>query len=319
MKITELNKPKQIDEMSSLAGALFGEVPMAALKGLFTGKGGKHQLAQDIFLRDFYQDALTSLDNGIKSGYVDPNKEYVPQSNAASEKDPQADDTNTKTPAPAPTTAPTTPTTAPAPTAISPKPKPSGPTGAEQTVAAAQKHRQDVASASNRMAVGKAAQAKPAFQRTADDKLAMKAAGLSEARFARLNYIFESLISEMNGEGETTTSITDHMIEWFGLYMTGVNWESKKAAIIPRIKQIQDTYSSDKGKVAIKNLGRLAYAISGKSGQLPKGAENAAQNAVGAQSASKQKSPEQLAADLAAQPPRVQDKIIKQVKDARYK
>ena len=72
MKINEINQSKQLDE--SLAGKMFGDVPMAAIKGLFTGKGTKHQLAQDIFIRDFYQDAITSLDNGIKSGYVDKKK-----------------------------------------------------------------------------------------------------------------------------------------------------------------------------------------------------------------------------------------------------
>lgn len=261
MKINEFNKPKQTNE--SLAGAMFGEVPMAALKGLFTGKGGKHQLAQDIFLKDFYQDALTSLDNGIKSGYVDPNKEYVPQSTTTAQENPPSSDAAEPTDAPAP----------------APAPKPAGPTGAEQTAAAAQQHRQDVGAAANRMAAGKAAQAKPAFQRTATDKLAMKAAGLSESKFARLNYIFESIVSEM--EGEETISIADHMLEWFGLYMNGVNWESKKAAIIPQIKKIQDTYKTDKGKAAIQNLARFAYSISGKGGQIPKGAENAVQNVTG--------------------------------------
>jgi len=44
----------------------------SALKGAFTGQGTQQQLTQDIFLRDFYQDALTSLKNGIKGGLVDP-------------------------------------------------------------------------------------------------------------------------------------------------------------------------------------------------------------------------------------------------------
>ena len=70
MKINEINQPKQIDE--SLAGAMFGDVPMAALKGLFTGKGTKLQLAQDIFLKDFYDDAYTSIDNAIKGQLVNP-------------------------------------------------------------------------------------------------------------------------------------------------------------------------------------------------------------------------------------------------------
>jgi len=68
MKINEFSQPKQIDE--SVAGALFGDTPMAALKGLFTGKGTKQQMIQDIFLKDFYDDAYTSLDNAIKGQLV---------------------------------------------------------------------------------------------------------------------------------------------------------------------------------------------------------------------------------------------------------
>jgi hypothetical protein len=305
MKITELNKPKQIDEMSSLAGALFGEVPMAALKGLFTGKGGKHQLAQDIFLRDFYQDALTSLDNGIKSGYVDTNKEYTPQKLDPETKQPDAGQSN-------PTSA--VPTNSP--TQVPPAQQTGQQMSPQQTATAKMQTRAGIQPTGQKMSAAQRTQAKLQAQKM---RAAQKPRPVKESGYYKLNNIFENIVSEMDGEGESTTSITDHMIEWFGLYMNGVNWENKKAAIIPRIKQIQDTYSSDKGKAAIKNLGRLAYAISGKSGQLPKGAENAAQNVTGATAATKTKSPEQLAADLAAQPPQVQDKIIKQVKDARYK
>jgi hypothetical protein len=430
MKINEINQPKQIDE--SLAGALFGEVPMAALKGLFTGKGGKHQLAQDIFLRDFYQDALTSLDNGIKSGYVDPKKAYAPNPTTNANADTNADantnanaqpqqfmgkaapdvrpatkpadpfsaptlaqpgktvNTRVGTPstpgsittggpgaparpgtpaaparpstpatpgsittggpgAPAapgtPATAPTPgPKPAPAPTpGPGPKPAPApAPTSASgspiftgapkkadftqakmdlRSAIAADPRGPMIDSQSQRKMIDNIVRNGSTVQQEIERYLKNSPSSVknrtSESRYSKLNAIFEGMISEMDGAGEATISITDHMLEWFGLYMTGVNWESKKAAIIPQLKKIQDTYGTDKGKAAIKNLAKFAYSISGKGGQIPKGAENAVQSVTNTAVPSKKNSPEQLAADLIAQPANVQDKIIKQVKDAR--
>lgn len=308
MKINEINQPKQIDE--SLAGAMFGEVPMAALKGLFTGKGGKHQLAQDIFLRDFYQDALTSLDNGIKSGYVDPNKSYNPQPSTSPEEKPVPP---TNPPAAAAPTA-AVPTTSP--TQVPPAQQTGQKMTPQQTATARMQTRAGVQPTGQKMTPAQQTQARLQAQKM---KAAQKPKPVKETKFEKLNHIFESMISEIDGTGEESTSITDHMLEWFGLYMDGVNWESKKAAIIPRIKQIQDTYGSDKGKAAIKNLARLAYSISGKGGTVPAGAQNAVQNNTATPAPSKNLSPEQLAASLAALDSVQQDKIIKQVKDARAK
>ena len=462
MKINEFKQPKKIDEVSNLAGKMFGDVPMSALKGMLSGKGGKHQLAQDIFLRDFYQDAITSLDNGIKSGYVDPKKPYgttsttqpntqfgnatpqnvgpasgptgasgtnvtppnasnalnaptVPQpgtnvtakagttgtTGSITTGGPSAPATSTTAPKPgAPTTtAPTSTTAAPkpgaptstgtpaarpgaptttAPTSTTAAPKPGAPTstgtpaarpGAPTTPTTAA--RPGSPTALGALPAGKTppvtptakgynfkttqpgvpAQPQqtvkvppqnvkfnaPAAKQDPNDKQykwapkgmkitpntplsSLGATGkLAESTYHNLNNIFESVISEMNGEGDATTTITDHMLEWFGQYMQGANWESKKAAILPQIKKIQDTYNSDKGKAAIKNLGRLAYAITGqRGGGMPAGAKNAVQNTTSNQPGS-DLTPEQLAAALAAQPPEVQQKIQLQVQRLNVK
>ncbi len=71
MKINEINQPKQIDE--GIGSALIGDRAAAAVRGFFSGKGTKHTMYQQAFLKDFYQDAITSLDNGIRGGFVDPN------------------------------------------------------------------------------------------------------------------------------------------------------------------------------------------------------------------------------------------------------
>lgn len=298
MKINELNQPKQIDE--SLAGALFGEVPVAALKGLFTGKGTKHQLTQDIFLNDFYQDALTSLDNGIKSGYVDPNKPYNPQ--------PQPQPKPEKEPNLSPSAA--VPTSSP--TQVPPAQQTGQKMNPQQTATAKMQTRAGIQPTGQRMTAAQRTQAQLQARKM---KAAQKPKPVKESKFEKLNHIFESMISEM--EGEATTSITDHMLEWFGMYMNGVNWESKKAAILPQIQKIQDTYNNDGGKAAIKNLARLAYSISGKSGTAPAGAQNAIQNvAPNLAPPSKMHSPEQIAAELIALKPKEREDVINKVKAA---
>lgn len=68
MKISEINQPKQIDE--GIGSALIGDRAAAAVRGFFSGKGTKHTMYQQAFLKDFYQDAITSLDNGVRGGFV---------------------------------------------------------------------------------------------------------------------------------------------------------------------------------------------------------------------------------------------------------
>lgn len=77
MKISEFNKPSQplqeSEQLDELALSSFvGDFGAAAIKSLFTGKGLKHQMIQDMFLKDFYEDGITSLENAIKGGLVDP-------------------------------------------------------------------------------------------------------------------------------------------------------------------------------------------------------------------------------------------------------
>lgn len=343
MKINEFKKPKKIDE--SLAGKMFGDVPMSALKGMLTGKGGKHQLAQDIFLRDFYQDAITSLDNGIKSGYVDPKKPYgatTSTTQPTSQPNTQFGNATPQNVGPATGAAGTSitpknatnalnaPTLAQPGTNVTTKVGTPGTPGSIATggpgALAAPKPRAPTAPA-----------ASPAAKQDPNDKQykwapkgmkitpntplsSLGATGkLAESTYHNLNNVFENVISEMNGEGEETTTITDHMLEWFGMYMDGANWESKKAAILPQIKKIQDTYGSDKGKAAIKNLARLAYSITGQRGSgMPAGAKNAVQNTTGTQPANNL-TPDQIVAALAALPREEQQKIMVQVQRQNVK
>jgi hypothetical protein len=331
MKINEFKKTERLDEglgdaLGGAARALVGDHAVSAIKGAFTGKGTKEQLTQDLFFKDFINDASSSLSNAVKSGIVNPNYhaqigaqpvkpqgdgEGNPPQTAPTDEKPanfygSATPSNVRkaTPAPPqsnPLTAPTLksnnvtttvkPATAapatggitsgglgyqakpveksttqpqPASAAAAPKqPTPSTPTSAQQTVAAAQQHRQGIANAQNVQAAGKAAAAKPGFQRTAADKLAMKAAGLSENEYRRLNAIFESIMEAEGENDEEIMSIGQYMLDWFEGYMQGTNWEKYKQRVIPLLQNVEYSWKRDKGKAAIKQLAKAAYAISG--------------------------------------------------------
>lgn len=339
MKINEFKKTEQLDEglgdaIGGAARALVGDHAVSAIKGAFTGKGTKEQLTQDLFFKDFINDASNSLRNAVKSGIVNPNyhgqigaQPVNPQNgeerNSSQEEpegnSPQAAPTDEKPtnfygsptaanvrkaapPAPQvnPLTAPTlksnnvTTTVKPAtaspatggitsgglgyqaktaaqqtaqPQAVraapSRAPQPVAPTSAQQTVAAAQQHRQGIANAQNVQAAGKAAAAKPGFQRTAADKLAMKAAGLSESEYRLLNAIFENIMEAGEENDAEIMSIGQYMLDWFEGYMQGTNWEKYKQRVIPLLQNVEYSWKRDKGKAAIKQLAKAAYAISG--------------------------------------------------------
>lgn len=67
-QIEEQLKKQKLDELS--LSSLIGDVGSAAVKSGFTGKGFKQQMIQDMFLKDFYDDAITSLDNAVKGQLV---------------------------------------------------------------------------------------------------------------------------------------------------------------------------------------------------------------------------------------------------------
>jgi hypothetical protein len=279
MKINEINQLKKLNE-----GAFLDLLIGKDAAKYWAKDDDRHVEALKIFLKDFVGDALTSLENGIDGGFVDPSKTSA-ESSTDTDKDP------------------------------------THPSSTEQTVDAARQHRQDVTTATNNMAAARAAQAKPGHLRTADDKIAMRAAGLSEAEYHTLNNVFESIMSTMFEDESSAESISEYMLRWFGQWMDGTDWESKKSFVIPTIKEIEKTYNSDKGRTAIQKLGRIAFDLAGKAPALPAGAQNipqvaAASGGAASTSRSKKLNPDQVAADLAALKPREREEVLKKVKAA---
>jgi hypothetical protein len=76
MKISEFNKleeqikqeKQKLDELS--LSTFIGDLGSGMVKSAFSGKGLKQQMIQDMFLKDFYDDAITSLDNAVKGKLV---------------------------------------------------------------------------------------------------------------------------------------------------------------------------------------------------------------------------------------------------------
>ncbi len=106
MKINEIKQPTTVNEgvgdmLGGLSRALVGDQATSAIKGMFTGRGTKSQLTQDIFFKDFINDAITSLQNGIKSGVIDTRLTSEPTTTSSSTT-PVAHDVDPSKVAPAP-------------------------------------------------------------------------------------------------------------------------------------------------------------------------------------------------------------------------
>lgn len=267
MKISEIKQPTTINE--GLASALFGEVPVAALKGMFTGKGTKQQMIQDIFLKDFYQDAITSLDNGVRSGFIDPKITFTPSNNAKPEttanvNQPQNISGKMTATSPEPTTN----------VAVKPNNvKINMPPVAKSTT-------QQPSKANTRSSAQKMTPA----ERTRSQLQARKAQAAKkpvpvkeDTTYAILNSVFESIL-EAEDQATQKMGVYEYMLDWFDQYMAGVNWQSKKNMVLPYIQQIAATYNKDKGKAAIKRLANVALALSKAYGTPAAGAKNAIQH-----------------------------------------
>lgn len=111
MKLSDLKKieeqvqqeKQKLDELA--LSSFIGDVGSALVKGGFTGKGFKQQMIQDMFLKDFYDDAVTSLDNAIKGqlvnkeikGSLTGSQQVDPADVGQDQGNPPADNTTTNT------------------------------------------------------------------------------------------------------------------------------------------------------------------------------------------------------------------------------
>lgn len=333
MKINEINQPTKLNE--GFLDLLLGPELAATYK-----KGNKHEEAEKIFIDDFVSDATVSLRNGIQAGLINPD---LGSSGSPADPSPTGG-------------SPTAPTdggpTAPAPSG-SPAPSDAAERGRQARADddARWTKREEEHLKALGLKIGDTVTAKvdgktitgtvdgsgnyedefrftPSgrFARfmgndysriaTVDDIISKAGTPTRESAYSKLNQIFESIVSEMEDSG--VSSIADYMLEWFGLYMEGVNWEARKSVVLPIINDIQSTYKTDQGKAAIEKLARMAFALSGPAKAVPAGAKDAAKDITGGTGtkATGKLTPEQLAAELAALKPIDRDKIIQTVTKA---
>jgi hypothetical protein len=336
MKINEINQPAKLNE--GFLDLLLGPELAATYK-----KGNKHEEAEKIFINDFVSDATVSLRNGIQAGLIDPD---LASSGYGDGTTPTAPTGGTPTaptgggPTPPPPTGGSS--TAPAPSDAAER----GRRARAEVEAREEDHLKALglkigdtvtAKVDGKTVTGKvdgAGSYEDQFTFTpsgrfarfmgddysrmvsVDDIISKAGTPTRESAYSKLNQIFESIVSEMEDSG--VSSIADYMLEWFGLYMEGVNWEARKSVVLPIINDIQSTYKTDQGKAAIEKLARMAFALSGPAKAVPAGAKDAAKDITSGTGtkATGKLTPEQLAAELAALKPIDRDKIIHTVTKA---
>lgn len=223
MKLNELN---QIEE-----GII------SSIKGMFTGQGGYQTQVQDIFINDFVQDAITSLNNGVKGGLINP----AAKSNAAPASDPAVATSSNANAAPsgqqymgkiAPNAGPAAkPAAAASPFATPTLNQPKTTVSANTTTAS-----------------------KPGSITTGGVGMKIK-----ESSYDKMNRIFESIIN-IDEEAQART-ISDFMMDWFTQYMQGVNWQSSQAIVQQKLNKIQDDYPNNV-KQNLTDLARIGLALS---------------------------------------------------------
>jgi hypothetical protein len=89
------------------------------------------------------------------------------------------------------------------------------------------------------------------------------------AWYERMNRLVESYISE-----QATESISQWIMRWFAAYMKGVDWESDKAGVETIAKEIESSYSKDRGKAAISKLANQSWNLIKDVSTTPYGARD---------------------------------------------
>lgn len=236
----------------------------SAIKDRFK-QGGQQTTIQNIFIKDFVQDAITSLNNGVKGGLIDPNiKSTGPSSNTQF---------GTATPAGAgPATGAAGSTVTPSNTAnpltaptISGAPK----TSVSTTVAPGGTPGGITTGGVARTPAKPAASTKPyswspqGMNINPDTKIsslgAVGQAAKESRHYNKLNAIFESIVNI--DEADQLRTIADYMMDWFGQYMKGVTWESSKSVVQQKINKLQDEYPKNVD-ANLKDLARIGLALS---------------------------------------------------------
>lgn len=314
MKVNEFNFTPVIEEgigdaIGSFASGLLGGKSGDAIKKLLPSGGGGNlgKLTQDIFVKDFYNDAMTSLNAAIKSGWVDPKLRASQRPVAKNPATVAGNFTGTGTAAQKQTLQNINDYVKAASASINAEPnrdnklklvkelvnfmadrhgtpewnnalgtvkqiiKKSG-TDTSNTIAANLQSGKTMTESWRVYAINKLLES---VDMTWNDLGIMllaegKTLYIAESKFAKLDMIFESIM-----EAEHSEPISAFISDWFNQYMTGVNWSSRQQMVNQYIDNVEKTYNTDGSKEAMMQLGLLAFALSKAGSSTPMGAKNA--------------------------------------------
>lgn len=273
MKIKELkqknSKPLNELQLSSILGD-YGAAQQQQTFGFGGGRTKQDIMTQNIFIKNFVSNALSSLQTAVKGGVVDPNKKVIPK---ASAKDFQ------------PQSKPTVATQADigdfdlkdkmakqkADQEQYRKDQEVANVGKERMARAAASPTSPEASAAVDARMQRAAQATQAqtpAPTSVDDRLERAAAQrgkTTESKYHHLNALFEAIMETVAvpDQDKTVYSVEQYLKKvWFPNYMKGVDFKANQQKIDQIIKQVADSYPKDGGRAALTQLANLSYAIS---------------------------------------------------------
>ena len=206
-------------------------------------QGGYQTKVQNIFIKDFIQDAMVSINNGLKGGLVQDPKSAVAPSDTTSDS---------QTAPPSPSAA--VPTTSP--TQVPPAQQTGQTMSPQQTATAKMQTKAGVQPTGQPMTASQRTQAQLQARKM---QAAQKPVPVKESAYDKMNRVFESIIN-INEAGEMM-SLSDYLMSWFAQYMNGVAWEGSKPIVKTKIDALAKDYPNNL-KANLTSLAQTALALS---------------------------------------------------------
>ena len=208
-------------------------------------QGGYQTKVQNIFIKDFIQDAMVSINNGLKGGLVQDPKSAVA---------PAADDANGAPQPGTPSSSAAVPTTSP--TQVPPAQQTGQTMSPQQTATAKMQTRAGIQPTGQKMTPAQRTQAQLQARKM---QAAQKPVPVKESAYDKMNRVFESIIN-INEAGEMM-SLSDYLMSWFAQYMNGVAWEGSKPIVKTKIDALAKDYPNNL-KANLTSLAQTALALS---------------------------------------------------------
>jgi hypothetical protein len=283
-----------LNELNKIEEAMF-----AGIRGMLSGQGKQQTKVQDIFIKDFMQDAIASINNGLAGGLIANPKDAAPGASAGNtqnlppnsasasgatqddstvpgqEEKPQTQYMGKVAPNAGPATKPqAAPNPLATPTLNQPK------TTVNTTLGTASKPGSITSGGPGAMPSPKAT-AKPGAQpykwapkgMKVDPNTKLSSVGavgnLAEAEYIKLNRLFENIVNI--DEQTDLMPMSEYMMNWFSQYMQNVAWEGSKPAIQTQVDKLAAEYPNNL-KSNLQKLAQTALALSKAASKPPAGA-----------------------------------------------